>query len=367
MGSVSEHPTHRLLPIGELSRASGLTVSALRFYDREGVLVPADVDPRTGYRRYSPGQVRLARLLAGMRRVGMPLAEMAAVLTALPDAEVAEDLLAAHLRRLEQGLVDARREVERLQLLLPGGPGTPWTAQVEAGELARALDSVRHAVGDDPGFPMLRGILLEPVGDTLRLVATDRFRLAIAEAPATLGSHPTSGESLLPAPLVERLRQRLDELGDQVLVRLQLTRTRFTLELDDEPTLSGDCLDLDFPDYRQVLQDRDEGGASVRLPVADILAALADRPDTDDLSERVLLHRDGIGVDGHDGAVGHDGTEGILVDRAFLWASANAATDGHAVLPLGQQFAPLTFRGPDDTVVGLLMPVRPDPPQDLAP
>lgn len=33
-----------LLGIGELARASGLTVSALRFYDREGVLTPAVVD-----------------------------------------------------------------------------------------------------------------------------------------------------------------------------------------------------------------------------------------------------------------------------------------------------------------------------------
>jgi DNA-binding transcriptional MerR regulator len=36
--------------IGEMARASGLTVSALRFYDGAGVLVPAFVDPETGYR-----------------------------------------------------------------------------------------------------------------------------------------------------------------------------------------------------------------------------------------------------------------------------------------------------------------------------
>jgi len=38
--------------IGEVARASGLSVSALRFYDGAGVLVPAEVDPATGYRRY---------------------------------------------------------------------------------------------------------------------------------------------------------------------------------------------------------------------------------------------------------------------------------------------------------------------------
>ncbi|MEV1147256.1 MerR family transcriptional regulator, partial [Micromonospora sp. NPDC049799] len=64
--------------IGELARASGLTVSALRFYDSAGVLVPALVDPVTGYRWYTDDQVRPARLVAGLRRVGMPVAGIAA-------------------------------------------------------------------------------------------------------------------------------------------------------------------------------------------------------------------------------------------------------------------------------------------------
>lgn len=34
--------------IGEMARDSGLGVSALRFYDRTGVLVPAWVDPVSG-------------------------------------------------------------------------------------------------------------------------------------------------------------------------------------------------------------------------------------------------------------------------------------------------------------------------------
>jgi DNA polymerase III subunit beta len=69
-----------LRSIGEMARVSGLTVSALRFYDRAGVLVPAVVDPATGYRRSAECQIRPARLLAGLRRVGMPLAEITRVL-----------------------------------------------------------------------------------------------------------------------------------------------------------------------------------------------------------------------------------------------------------------------------------------------
>ena len=51
--------------IGEVAKASGLTISALRFYDAAGVLVPAAVDAATGYRRYTDEQVRTARLVGG--------------------------------------------------------------------------------------------------------------------------------------------------------------------------------------------------------------------------------------------------------------------------------------------------------------
>ncbi|HET9899371.1 MAG TPA: MerR family transcriptional regulator [Streptosporangiaceae bacterium] len=62
--------------IGEMARVSGLSVSALRFYDRAGVLVPARVDPVSGYRWYDPGQLEESRLLARLRRAAMPLADI---------------------------------------------------------------------------------------------------------------------------------------------------------------------------------------------------------------------------------------------------------------------------------------------------
>ena len=71
---MTEQGRHGRYGIGEMARASGLSVSALRFYDGAGVLVPAEVDPLTGYRRYADDQLRAARLVAGLRRVGMPVA-----------------------------------------------------------------------------------------------------------------------------------------------------------------------------------------------------------------------------------------------------------------------------------------------------
>ncbi len=62
-----------LLTIGAFAKASRLSPKALRPYDELGLLPPARVDPVTGYRLYAPGQLDKARLVAWLRRLGMPL------------------------------------------------------------------------------------------------------------------------------------------------------------------------------------------------------------------------------------------------------------------------------------------------------
>lgn len=66
----------RLMTIGEFARASRLSAKALRRYDELGLLTPARVDAYSGYRYYAGAQVERARLVAWLRRIGMPLAEV---------------------------------------------------------------------------------------------------------------------------------------------------------------------------------------------------------------------------------------------------------------------------------------------------
>jgi serine/threonine protein phosphatase PrpC/DNA-binding transcriptional MerR regulator len=82
-----------LLTIGAFARASGLSPKALRLYDDLGLLAPAIVDPQTGYRHYRRDQLDQARLVAWLRRIGMPLARIASITRLSPEAaarEVAE-------------------------------------------------------------------------------------------------------------------------------------------------------------------------------------------------------------------------------------------------------------------------------------
>ncbi|MGY1436546.1 MerR family transcriptional regulator [Streptomyces reniochalinae] len=65
-----------LLTIGAFAKASRLSPKALRLYDRLGLVTPARVDPFSGYRLYAPAQLERARLVAWLRRLGMPLARI---------------------------------------------------------------------------------------------------------------------------------------------------------------------------------------------------------------------------------------------------------------------------------------------------
>lgn len=65
-----------MFTIGEFSRASSLTVKTLRFYHEQELLVPAFVDPRTGYRHYEPAQLETARIITALRKLEIPLAEI---------------------------------------------------------------------------------------------------------------------------------------------------------------------------------------------------------------------------------------------------------------------------------------------------
>jgi PPM family protein phosphatase len=78
----------KLLTIGEFARASRLSPKALRLYDELGLLRPVRVDEYSGYRYYSPDQLEAARLVAWLRRAGLPLATIAEI-NGRPPAEVA--------------------------------------------------------------------------------------------------------------------------------------------------------------------------------------------------------------------------------------------------------------------------------------
>ncbi|MFE3385055.1 MerR family transcriptional regulator [Streptomyces anulatus] len=97
-----------LVTIGEFARLSRLSAKALRRYDELGLLRPALVDPVNGYRYYDPAQVEGARLVAWLRRIGMPLSRIGRIVAL--DAGAAAVEIRAYWARVEAETA-ARRDL----------------------------------------------------------------------------------------------------------------------------------------------------------------------------------------------------------------------------------------------------------------
>jgi len=109
----------QLLPIGRFSRLTGLTVKALRHYDELGLLPPAAVDEETGYRYYAPSQVAVAEAIANLRRLEMPLDDVATLIRADDPARVRR-VLVDHQRRTALRKAELNVILQRLQPLIDG-------------------------------------------------------------------------------------------------------------------------------------------------------------------------------------------------------------------------------------------------------
>ncbi|MFC8663516.1 MerR family transcriptional regulator [Streptomyces sp. NPDC057199] len=141
-----------MLTIGAFAKATRLSPKALRLYDELELLCPARVDPETGYRYYAPEQLEQARLVAWLRRLGMPLAGIREV-RALEPAAAAREIRAfwarvesetATRRDLAAFLVD---HLSRTAPEKPGKPGAPGNPSKDT-----AMLELRYSALSDNGL-----------------------------------------------------------------------------------------------------------------------------------------------------------------------------------------------------------------------
>ncbi|WP_433218890.1 MerR family transcriptional regulator [Dactylosporangium sp. CS-047395] len=160
---VIDVDTSDLLTIGVFARRSWLSPRALRLYEQQGLLLPALVDERTGYRWYRPDQLEAARLVARLRRLEMPLARIAEIVAA-PRGD-AIGLLDAYWTD-EEYRVAARRELVnhlRIRLLGEEGDLSMYDIQVRDVPEQLVLTEQRHVRVQE-----LQGWIDEGIGRLLK-------------------------------------------------------------------------------------------------------------------------------------------------------------------------------------------------------
>ena len=115
------------MDIREAAAAGGLSADTIRFYEKKGVL-PRPPRRENGYRSYTEGHVETLRLARGLRDLGLPLGDVAAILAVAHDGTCG-DLREALVTTLEEACVEVERRIEDLSRT--------------RGELAAILDGVR--------------------------------------------------------------------------------------------------------------------------------------------------------------------------------------------------------------------------------
>ncbi len=193
------------MTVGDFSRVTHLSVKTLRHYHQVGLLEPAEVDPGNGFRYYLPAQVPAAQVIRRLRDLGMPVAEVRAVLRA-DDLDARNKVIAAHLDRLEAELAATGSAVDSLRNLLQH-PATEAPIEYRTVPPSRAI-GVRSVV-DREEFPewwlsasaelhaTVRDQGLRPTGLSGGLYASELFQQDRGEATAFIpveGGIPVEGE-----------------------------------------------------------------------------------------------------------------------------------------------------------------------------
>jgi DNA-binding transcriptional MerR regulator len=175
------------MTIGEFATVTHLSVRTLRRYHEAGLLEPETVDPFTGYRYYSTNQVPPAQVIHRLRELDVPLAEVKAIL-ATDDPARRTDLIAGHLRRLEETLDRTR------------GPSPPCADCCAPTTTTYRSSCVPSPASPSPPYERTSSWRGPAPGTTVRWRSwTGRTRWATApDHPAA--STPTSCSPTAPAP-----------------------------------------------------------------------------------------------------------------------------------------------------------------------
>ena len=105
------------MKIGAIAKAAGMTTSAIRFYEKQGIIPPATRDAN-GYRDYPAALVTRLRLIAQAQQLGFSLKEVAAVEPGDDDhplsCDVAIALLTAKLTAVDALITEAQDRRKRI-------------------------------------------------------------------------------------------------------------------------------------------------------------------------------------------------------------------------------------------------------------
>lgn len=311
-------------------------------------------------------------------------------------AVVPARLAAEIVRALESGMVTVEADEDEVRISSGRAnfsvrsyaavdfPKVPAPAEravtLPAAVLSDALKQVVRAASTDDGVPIITGVLLTGEGDGIRLVATDKYRLAMRDVRVAEVLGPGQ-QVLVPARALAELQRLLPAAkgggaeaegapaGGEVTLRLgeqeatfEIGTTRFTTRL-----IPGQ-----FPDYRPLIPTGQRNTLQIgREPLLEALRRVKLLVRDTITNVRLHLKADGITLTVASADVGtatedvdakYEGEDMVVAfNPAYLIDGLEAIAGDEVLLQVQDKIKPVTITSADPTTSAylyLLMPVR---------
>jgi DNA-binding transcriptional MerR regulator/catechol 2,3-dioxygenase-like lactoylglutathione lyase family enzyme len=165
--------------IGEFAELVGLSIPQLRRYDRLRLLAP-EGRTASGYRFYSSGQTAAARIIALLRSMDMPVADIRRALGGIDEAQ-RQQLFAEHRARLEARLDEVRSLLDAVDQFTTKGTDTMSAPTSAPTELTSWLHYMPYLPVSDVDASV--GYYETALGFRLAWQTTDRKLTALASGP----------------------------------------------------------------------------------------------------------------------------------------------------------------------------------------
>lgn len=236
---------------------------------------------------------------------------------------------------------------------------------VQAAPLVSTINTVARAASRDETRPVLTGILVKFSSQSLKMVATDSYRLSVRETAST-SSVEEKKEVIVPRASMEELARLCGASGiAQVSVSILDGQIVFSI---DETVLTSRLIDGQFPNYQQLLPeefkheielDREEflevigrvglmaqKGTALRLAFANgELTMIAQTPQVGEARESMPVNFQGEELE-------------IGFNPEFLREGVESVEEDHAWLRIISPLRPGLIKASSDDFLYLIMPVR---------
>jgi len=247
-------------------------------------------------------------------------------------------------------------------------PVTGVLTSIPALDLIQGLNQVVRAAANDDARPLLTGVLFTTDNGTLRLIATDSYRLAVRDVPGVAGLG-SNHDLLVPARALQELQRAAASLAVDAEIGVTLTDAEICFVVGTT-NISSRLIDGNYPSVLQLIPASYPN--QLRIAKDTLLTSLkrAKLLAKDSTSSVRLTMKDrGIEIrtQSHDAGDVEDNVDAdyngdeitIAFNPSFLMEGIDAVPGDEVVLEMSDAVRPAMVHGVEDTNFRyLLMPVR---------